>query len=215
MQLRPGGNDFLLELASPTQQASLGIVLRAAAPASFNLPERLDNAELAQRLAAAGNRPGAEIPAELLGVDWPAAAKSGNADSGRRLFGTLGCVKCHSIAPDGEAGGGPSLYQASRRLTLAHLVESILLPSKQVAEPFRATRIATAGGVVLSGLIVAESAAEIELLLPDASRRKIAVAEIDERSGSELSPMPTGLVKTRPELADLLAYLLSERPLPP
>ena len=179
------------------------------------MPERLDNAELAQRLAAAGNRPGAEIPAELLGVDWPAAAKSGNADSGRRLFGTLGCVKCHSIAPDGEAGGGPSLYQASRRLTLAHLVESILLPSKQVAEPFRATRIATTGGVVLSGLIVAESAADIELLLPDASRRKIAVAEIDERSGSELSPMPTGLVKTRPELADLLAYLLSERPLPP
>ena len=29
------------------------------------------------------------------------------------------------------------------------------------------------------------------------------------------SPMPAGLVRTPAELRDLLAYLLSERPLPP
>ena len=39
--------------------------------------------------------------------------------------------------------------------------------------------------------------------------------DIDERAVSQLSPMPHGLVKTPTELRDLLAYLLSERPMPP
>jgi hypothetical protein len=68
---------------------------------------------------------------------------------------------------------------------------------------------------VLSGLVIGETASEIELLLLNASRRKIAVAEIDERIASDTSPMPQGLVKTPQELGDLLAYLLSDRPKPP
>jgi hypothetical protein len=68
---------------------------------------------------------------------------------------------------------------------------------------------------VLSGLIVAESPTEIELLLPDASRKLLRINEIEERRRCELSPMPQNLVKTPHELRDLVAYLLSDNPLPP
>ena len=218
VDLQPGGNDFLIKLSSPASNGGnrLAVRLCTLAAATIALPEKLDSAELAKRLsAAADNGAGQTIPPELLAVDWPAAAKQGNADTGRRLFGTLGCVKCHAVAADQQGGGGPSLHQAARRLTIPYLVESILLPSKQVAEPFRATLIVTADGLVLSGLVTGETASEIELLLPDTSRRKIAVSDIDERSVSELSPMPQGLVKTPQELSDLLAYLLSDKPSPP
>jgi putative heme-binding domain-containing protein len=218
VDLQPGGNDLLIKLSSPASSSGnrLAVRLCTLAAATIALPEKLDSAELAKRLSdAAGNRAGQSIPPELLAVDWPVAVKQGNVDSGRRLFGTLGCVKCHAVAADQQGGGGPSLHQAARRLTIPYLVESILLPGKQVAEPFRATRVVTADGLVLIGLVTAETANEIELLLADTSRRKIAIAEIDERSISDVSPMPQGLVKTPQELGDLLAYLLSDRPMPP
>jgi len=84
-----------------------------------------------------------------------------------------------------------------------------------VAEPFRAQAITTSAGLTVTGLVVGETADAVELLLPDATRRTIPVKEIEERAATPLSPMPQGLVKTPAELRDLLAYLLSEQPLPP
>jgi len=63
--------------------------------------------------------------------------------------------------------------------------------------------------------VVNETAEQVELLLPDTSRQVLAKKEIEERNASALSPMPAGLVKTPAELRDLLAYLLSDKPLPP
>ena len=180
LDLQPGGNDILLKFSGNSAAPGLSLQLRARSPATLTLPEKLDSAELSRRLSAAASGRG-QVAAELLTVDWPAAVSRGRVDAGRRLFGSLGCVKCHAIAADQQARGGPSLHQAAKRLTVPHLVESILLPSKQVAEPFRATRIVTSDGLVLSGLVTAESAERIELLQPDATRRTIPTAEIDQR----------------------------------
>jgi putative heme-binding domain-containing protein len=131
------------------------------------------------------------------------------------LFGTLGCVKCHAIAPDQKGGGAPSLAEAGKRFTVPYLLESILLPSKQVADAFRATTLTTRGGLVFTGLVVNETADELELLLPDAARKTLRKSDIEERNLIAQSPMPAGIVKTPRELRDLLAYLLSDNPLPP
>ena len=98
---------------------------------------------------------------------------------------------------------------------MPYLVESILLPSRQVAEQFRAVVIHTVKGQVLSGLVVNETADGVELLLPDATRKAVAKSEIEERTVSTLSPMPAGLVTSPRELRDLLVYLLSDNPLLP
>jgi putative heme-binding domain-containing protein len=96
-----------------------------------------------------------------------------------------------------------------------YLVESILLPSKQISPVFRASLIEMKKGTSLTGLIVSETNEKIELLLPDATRKTIAKNDIEERKLLEKSPMPAGIVKTPEELRDLLAYLLSENPTPP
>src|SRR5262249_26469285 len=148
-------------------------------------------------------------------IDWQQEASKGNAEEGRKLFSSLGCVKCHAITGDQKGGGAPSLTEAGKRFTVPHLVESVLLPSKQVPEPFRATNITTTVRQLSGGLVVNESAASLDLLLPDTTTKTIEKKDIDERTVTAVSPMPAGLVKTPGELRDLLAYMLSTNPMPP
>lgn len=175
------------------------------------LPERVDSAQLAARLRQAAA--GGEVPAELLEIDW-SGPNEGDAARGRQLFASIGCAKCHGITAEQPGGGAPNLADAQRRFTAAYLVESVLLPSKQIAEPFRSTVLSLANGQVVTGLVVNETADALELLLPDATRRRISADEIEERGVGRVSPMPSGLIKTPQELRDLLAYLLSDRPAP-
>ena len=142
-------------------------------------------------------------------IDWTQATTDGDAERGEKLFQSIGCVKCHAVKLDAAASGGPSLADATKRFTAAYLVESILLPNKSVSPIFRATQVVTTNGRVVIGLVVGETAEQLELLLPDAKREIIKTADIEQRKQQEISPMPAGLVKTTQELRDLLAYLLS------
>ncbi|MGE5195561.1 MAG: LamG-like jellyroll fold domain-containing protein [Deltaproteobacteria bacterium] len=215
LDLQPGSNDLLIRLRHAPAPITVALRFHAAKPLTATLPEKLDSSLLAERLRSAKETDGQAIPPEFIELDWASRVRSGEAEKGRRLFGTLGCVKCHAIVADQKSAGGPSLAEARRRFTVAHLVESVLLPSKQVAETFRATAIVTKAGQTVGGLVVADDADQIELLLPDATRRTIPKSEIDEQQKSATSPMPAGLVKSVEELQHLLAYLLSENPTPP
>jgi putative heme-binding domain-containing protein len=211
LDIQPGSNDILIRAQVGAQ---LVVKYRARDEVTAVLPEKLGFASLARRLREAG-RGAQTVPAEFLSVDWQSQARKGNRDQGRKLFGALGCVKCHAITADQAGAGAPSLVEAGKRFTVPYLVESILLPSNQVAEPFRASMITTRKGVTLTGLVVSETADGIELLLPDTTRTAIAKKDIEERQLTKTSPMPAGLVKTPDELRDLLAYLLGDNPLPP
>jgi putative heme-binding domain-containing protein len=211
LDVQPGSNDILIRTAAG---APLVIEYRAHSEVTASLPEKIGFASLARRLKDAGSGPQA-VPAAFLALDWQGEARKGNRDQGRKLFGGLGCVKCHAITADQAGAGAPSLAEAGKRFTVPYLVESILLPSNQVAEPFRASLITTRKGITLTGLLVRETADELDLLLPDATRKTIRKSDIEDRQQTKASPMPAGLVKTPEELRDLLAYLLSDNPLPP
>ena len=210
LDLQPGSNDVLVRTTAPALRE---LAVRARARVSAALPEKTDGATLAARLKAAKGM--AAVPPAFLAFDWPVEGRKGNAERGRQLFGSLGCVKCHSITAEQAAGGAPSLAEAGKRFTPAHLAESILLPDRQVADEFRTTQVVLANGKVVVGLVVRESAEEVELLLPDTSRRVLKASAIEERKRLPSSPMPAGLVRTPVELRDLLTYLLSDHPQPP
>ncbi|MEX0938933.1 MAG: ThuA domain-containing protein [Pirellulales bacterium] len=212
ISLDAGSNDFLLRLASTTAQPHVALRYRAGEQVQASLPEKLGLGTLAERIRSGADAAQQESLQQFLTVDWQDAVAEGDAERGRKLFGAdaLGCVKCHAVLPGQSGGGAPSLAGASKRYTTAQLVESILLPSKQVAPVFRATSLATTSGEILSGLIVEENAENLVVLQPDATRRSIPLEEVEARQLQDVSPMPAGLVRTPEELGDILAYLLSE-----
>ena len=210
LRLQRGGNHILIRVHNADGDSGLFINYKALGPVSPRLPEKIDANLLAQRLkdAGSGTQPTA-VPEEFLRVNWPQVVAKGDPQHGRQLFDTLACGKCHAVGAEQVATVGPSLAEASRRFTVAHLVESILLPSQQVSPMFRQTLVVTRDGEELAGLIVSETGDQLELVLPDASRRTIPTKTITVRRQLELSPMPAGLVTKPEELRDLLAYLLA------
>ena len=133
--------------------------------------------------------------------------------SGQAAFKQVGCGQCHKFAGDGGSVG-PDLSGAGSRLSLHDLLESIVLPSKVIAEGFAATEIETTSGEVVTGRIVREDDQAVVMLPQTATAEAFTLRKSDlrRRELSKVSNMPAGILNTLPEnqILDLLAYLVSD-----
>jgi putative heme-binding domain-containing protein len=140
-----------------------------------------------------------------------ALAYRGDPSRGQALFRDprgLGCIKCHRVNGEGSEGG-PDLSRVAATYGRAELIDSVLFPSKKVADGFRTTTLALADGQVLSGLMIADGDQRLVLIDGQGARRDVRKSTIEERTQSDRSPMPEGLQAglTPGEFADLIAYL--------
>ncbi len=204
MELAAGSNEVLIRVNNYEGTSGLYLHYRSLEPVVALLPEKVDPRELARRLSSGP----VKYPPDFFTRDWAAEARRGDPQRGRKLFETLSCSKCHSVGSAVGGQGGPSLAQAAQRFTVPYLVESILDPNKKVSPVFRATGLLLENGKQLQGLVVKETAEELELLLPDTKRVKVPKSQVERRRQLPLSPMPQGLVRKADELRDLLAFLL-------
>src|SRR6185436_19474351 len=84
-------------------------------------------------------------------------------ESGKAAFKQAGCGQCHRFA--GEGGSvGPNLQGARKRLALHDLLESIVLPSRVIAEGFAASEIETKSGEITNGRVVREDDQRVMVL---------------------------------------------------
>jgi putative membrane-bound dehydrogenase-like protein len=173
--------------------------------------------------------PGRETPKEALPgpprPDLPRVAPEpyaefagrtpGNATRGRAIFFEskgAACSRCHKI--HGEGGDlGPDLGGVGLKYDRGFLIESILYPSRQIAEGYAQTMIRTRGGRVVLGRVRSETSEEIALVDQEGKEHVIPLADIDGRKVSELSLMPDNLqaALSLEEFADLVAFLASLR----
>jgi putative heme-binding domain-containing protein len=156
------------------------------------------------------------LPADDV-AGWLAALRGtsgrieGDARAGERVFFQRSaiCSRCHQIA--GRGGTiGPELTTATGALAEQRLVESILLPSKEIAPQFVSWTVITTDGKSLVGALVhqeptgeqtyADREGHLTVLSPD---------EIEARRPNGASIMPEGLASqlTLQEFRDLVAYL--------
>ena len=134
-----------------------------------------------------------------------------NFASGQAAFNDAQCIRCHQLGNEGGFGG-PELTGAASKYSLASLLESIIEPSKVIADQYENENVFTKDGEVVSGRVIAENAERIVVmpsLLAPQHTVTIPLSEIDRREASKISPMPPGLVDqlTAPEILDLLAYI--------
>ncbi len=91
------------------------------------------------------------------------------------------------------------------------MLEDILDPNRNVDQAFRLTTLNLKKGQVVSGLLLKEEGAV--LVLADAMGKEVRVPKdtVEERSTSQVSPMPANIAEQVPEadFYNLLEYLLT------
>ena len=134
----------------------------------------------------------------------------GDRGAGERLFQRLTCVNCHTVRAD-EPPKGPFLGTIATTYKRRELAESILAPSKTIAQGFATNVLALEDGRTLTGFVTNEAADSVTLRDAEAKEIQIPASQIVERAKSDVSVMPEGLVKgiTVKEFASLLDYLES------
>jgi putative heme-binding domain-containing protein len=142
----------------------------------------------------------------LQAVTWD----KGDAGRGEALFRSRACATCHT----GSTRLGPDLTAVTTRFSRPDLFDAIIYPSRDVAPPYRVTRIETHAGQVYYGIVAFFSADGVILQTGAATTVRLATPDIASQSPSTRSLMPNGLLKgLKPEdLADLYIYLQTLKP---
>ena len=140
-------------------------------------------------------------------------ASKRNRDSAKDALIRTQCVFCHRVSNDTSLPAGvfgPDLVQVSARFNRRDLLDHILNPSKFIDEKFRYMTVKTSDGKTITGSLESEDDERVVLrpnpLAPEKS--EIAKAMIKERTISEVSPMPAGLLNSlkAEQILDLLAW---------
>jgi putative membrane-bound dehydrogenase-like protein len=144
-----------------------------------------------------------------------ALAVAGSAERGRAVFHNpekAPCLKCHRMRDQGVAIG-PELTGVGARFPRAHLIESVLEPSRTISPSFETVAVALTDGRVLAGVRTAETATTLSLADTEAKVHVLMKAEIETQRPQSLSLMPEGLEKllTADEFVDLIAFLVGEK----
>jgi putative heme-binding domain-containing protein len=124
------------------------------------------------------------------------------------------CVFCHTMSTDRSLPAGlfgPELVQVSARFGRRDLLDHILNPSKIVDEKFRFQTIKRADGSTVMGSLESEDDERVVLKPNPLSPETVEIGKslIKERSVSETSPMPAGLLNAlkAEQILDLLAFI--------
>jgi putative membrane-bound dehydrogenase-like protein len=142
-------------------------------------------------------------------------ARKGNVEHGRQLIlaslkSDLQCLKCHAIHGVGGAVG-PELSVIGKKASRENLLESILYPSKAIADQFVTWVVETKAGLTLSGLLVEDVPGHVVLRDANAKDHKVDRKDIATKEKSPVSLMPDNLVGavSEDDLLDVVEYLHS------
>lgn len=133
-----------------------------------------------------------------------ARSLEGDVDRGLSIYETR-CLNCHG----GQSALGPSLAGVSKRFSTEDLFVAIFEPSRDISDRYRALKILTVDGEVLTGMSIYKATDGTTLMTPKGETVRINQREIEEQAFSKESLMPSGLLDfaTPQDIADLLRYL--------
>jgi putative membrane-bound dehydrogenase-like protein len=143
------------------------------------------------------------------------ATRKGDSGRGKAILaaslkGETQCLKCHTVR--GVGGSiGPDLSMIGKKASRENLIESILYPSKAIADQYVNWNVETKKGVTMTGLIVEEAPDHIVLRDANGKDTRLDTKDIDERKKNPNSLMPNDIVvyMSEAELMDVVEYLLT------
>src|SRR5262245_44629230 len=139
-------NDFDPLLASANMKSSIFVPFIAAILFSIVCTR------VGLRAQSLGEQLERTSPAELAAL----AKSAGDAARGAVVFFQphMACAKCHSVGDAQPNKLGPDLVATGKETTDAHLVESVLAPSKVIKKGFESIVVVTTDGKTRMALVV-------------------------------------------------------------
>ncbi|WP_165067346.1 PVC-type heme-binding CxxCH protein [Paludisphaera rhizosphaerae] len=143
------------------------------------------------------------------------ALAGGDAERGRQIFrekAEVQCMRCHKVSGDGGEVG-PELAGIGRKKGREYVLESIVIPNKQIAQGFETQVIARENGQVVAGIVKSEDEKEVRLVTAEGNTVVIPKSEIEEKARGA-SAMPEDIIKdlSKPEIRDLVEFLSTTEP---
>ena len=134
-------------------------------------------------------------------------------DRGKELFQAASCAACHTVK-DEQNRFAPDLTQLDPKRKPEEILRSMVEPSHEINEKYQMSQFVLDTGKSAVGLVVEETDTEVTLMAdPLASCAPIILDkdEIEDRSKSEISLMPSGLLDrlSEEEIMELCAYIVS------
>ncbi len=139
-----------------------------------------------------------------------AMENKGDAENGKRLFVSQGCIACHAIDPK-AVQKGPYLGSAGAKFQRDYLVQSIIDPNAVVSQGFQTSVFTMKDGKSVMGFITNEADDVIELRDIAGQVNQIKRSEVKEETNLPQSMMPPGLANPLDidDFTDLIDYLVS------
>ena len=202
---------WLDRLAAGRVPAELHLDLLEAAGGRARAKDLRLHAPLAEKLRALDTAARRAEPADPLSRHRDTLA-GGDPDKGRETFlanAAVYCQRCHKL--DNQGGEvGPALNGIGARQTRDYLLESILLPSKQIAKGYESVVLTLADGRTVTGVLRAKDAKAYTLVQADGKVLSVPKDDI-ESERPDKSAMPDDLHKklSKRELRDVVEFLAS------
>jgi putative heme-binding domain-containing protein len=156
-------------------------------------------------MAAAQGRDKDQLQKTLL------AGTTGSKADGKLILDKV-CITCHKV---GDAGKeiGPDLTTIAATRTRPEIIESLLWPSRVMADQYKPDMVQTKDGDVFVGLVTKENARAITLVTAEHPETPVEIlkSKIQDRQKSSTSTMPENLLDayTPEQIQGLIALLLS------
>jgi quinoprotein glucose dehydrogenase len=134
----------------------------------------------------------------------------GDAELGKKVLHestTAQCLRCHKL--NGQGGEvGPELAGVGTRQKREYFLESLIMPSAQIAKGFEQVIIAQTDGKIVTGIVKGEDDKQVTVMAADGTATKIAKDQIKTRKDQKQSAMPPmGEVLTKSEIRNVIEYL--------
>ena len=135
--------------------------------------------------------------------------EGGDVRSGENIVNThLGaqCIRCHRVSSASGSKIGPNLKNIGRK-ERSYLLRSLVDPGADIAKGFGMISVSLNNGSIVSGLLGSETGDTLEVLSMDGSSELIDKAKIASRTAPMSTMPPVGLILTKRELRDVIAFL--------
>jgi putative membrane-bound dehydrogenase-like protein len=180
-----------------------------------NSPFAGERSKALQLFPAPGKLDPKKLPAIADLVKRVGSIENGKTILAKSATGETQCLKCHIV--NGVGGKiGPDLSGIGKKVSKENLYESMILPSKAIADQYLSWKVDTDDGQSIVGLLVGET--ETEITIRDANGKDYKFpAKGTEKKKQLTSIMPEGLIATmtEDELVDVVEYLFSLKTEPP